>query len=230
MVGRPMSRMTASGGRTAISSRACGPVGGQGDLVALEAEGPVERPAHGRIVIDDEDSHRAGSLSGSCPIAVARRSVAVVRRALTVRPASARAGTGRWVRMPRSSLERSPGWVRWPFRGSSIGRTLAFGARCWRFEPSPRSVPNGSRVGAAGPGARTPRRVNPGDRLIRAPPWLAWWLWSTPPYTHGAGCSGKWLVTGIRSPSRPQINTAHGLRRRPWAPPEVGERSSGTST
>ena len=26
-----------------------------------------------------------------------------------------------------------------PFRGSSIGRTSAFGAGCWRFEPSPRS-------------------------------------------------------------------------------------------
>jgi hypothetical protein len=25
------------------------------------------------------------------------------------------------------------------FRGSSIGRTSAFGAGCWRFEPSPRS-------------------------------------------------------------------------------------------
>ena len=42
-----------------------GSVVGQRDLVALEAEGPVERTADRRIVIDDEDSHRAGSLSGS---------------------------------------------------------------------------------------------------------------------------------------------------------------------
>ena len=27
-------------------------------------------------------------------------------------------------------------------RGSSIGRTSAFGAGCWRFEPSPRSKPD----------------------------------------------------------------------------------------
>ena len=49
-----------------------GPVAGQGDLVSLQPEGPVEGAADRRIVIDHEDSHRAGSLSGSYPIAVAR--------------------------------------------------------------------------------------------------------------------------------------------------------------
>ena len=48
-----------------------GPVAGQGDLVAVEPERPLQGPADRRIVVHHEDSHRVGSLSGSCPAPVA---------------------------------------------------------------------------------------------------------------------------------------------------------------
>ena len=62
---------------------------------------------------------------------------------------------GHQARSRAGLLETSPGDLLWrgrpvpavkmreadSFRGSSIGRTSAFGAGCWRFEPSPRSRP-----------------------------------------------------------------------------------------
>ena len=61
MSGSPRSSTTASGGERASASSP-GPVGGGLDLVALEAQGALERGVHCGIVVDHQDFHRAPPL------------------------------------------------------------------------------------------------------------------------------------------------------------------------
>ncbi len=73
MTGSPMSRTTASGGRTAIASRASGSVDRQRDVVAFETKGPVEGAADCRIIVHHEHVHRGRSLPASCRRTYGRR-------------------------------------------------------------------------------------------------------------------------------------------------------------
>ena len=88
-------------------------------LVALQPQGPVDGAEHRRVIVHDQDAHDRRSYFGRL-----REGWRPIDLTSVFAPQPAEAGGVVHIST---------------FRGSSIGRTSAFGAGCWRFEPSPRS-------------------------------------------------------------------------------------------